>query len=47
MKLKTLSRIDKAMTLTFLSSGKVDYLHQLQNLCNIAGIDVELNIDKL
>lgn len=30
-----------------LSSGKVDYLHQLQNLCNIAGLDVELNIDKL
>ena len=24
-----------------LSSGKVDYLHQLQNLCNIAGVEMK------
>lgn len=27
-----------------LSSGKVDYLHQLQNLCNIAGVDMEWKV---
>lgn len=26
---------------------KLDYVHQLQNLCNIAGLDVEFNIEKL
>lgn len=27
-----------------LSSGKVDYLHQLQNLCNIAGVETEWKV---
>ena len=27
-----------------LSSGKVDYLHQLQNLCNIAGVEMKWNV---
>lgn len=27
-----------------LSSGKVDYLHQLQNLCNIAGVEMEWKV---
>jgi len=27
-----------------LSSGKVDYLHQLQNLCNIAGVEMKWKV---
>lgn len=27
-----------------LSSGKVDYIHQLQNLCNIAGVEMEWKV---
>lgn len=27
--------------------GNVKYLHQLQNLCNIAGVELQLNIDKI
>lgn len=27
-----------------LSSGKVDYLHQLQNLCNIAGVEMNWEV---